>query len=50
VRLFSDEPARREAGRRALGLVTSGLGAAERSAALVEGLVVRGLQASSGRG
>jgi 3-deoxy-D-manno-octulosonic-acid transferase len=49
TRLFGDEPARREAGRRALGLVSSGLGAAERSAALVEGLVVRGLRASSGR-
>ncbi len=50
IRLFSDEPARREAGRRALGLVSSGLGAAERSAALVEGLVLRGIPASGGRG
>ena len=40
-RLFGDEPARRVAGRRALGLVSSGLGAAERSAVLVESLVGR---------
>jgi 3-deoxy-D-manno-octulosonic-acid transferase len=40
-RLFGDEQARLEAGRRALGLVTSGLGAAERSAAMVETLMAR---------
>jgi 3-deoxy-D-manno-octulosonic-acid transferase len=50
VRLFSDESVRVDAGARALALVSSGLGAAERSAALVEGLLLRGISASGGRG
>jgi 3-deoxy-D-manno-octulosonic-acid transferase len=50
VRLFCDESVRVDAGARALALVSSGLGAAERSAALVEGLLLRGISASGGRG